>query len=399
MTVTSKEKLWTKDFIFTSIVNFALMLSMYLLLVTMATYSIQEYDASVSTAGLIASIFVIGSLVGRLFGGRQIAKAGSKKILLTGTILVLIFTALYFIPAGIYPLMLLRFLHGVGLGLATTATGTIVAQVIPPSRNGEGIGYFSMSVVMATAIGPLVGVMLVAQAGFNSIFIFSLVMAVISLILSLVLKAPEVKAPEDAEEKKGFRLTDFYERRAVPVSIAMFVLAFAYSGILSFITGYAAVINLIEAGSFFFLAYAVAILISRPFTGPLMDRRGANIVVYPGLIVFAVGMFMLSQASTGWVFLLTAVLIGFGYGNFQSITQALAIKVTPPHRMGLANSTYFIALDLGLGIGPFILGYIVPISGYRGMYMALVFVILTGIVVYHFMHGRKDKEITNDEAQ
>lgn len=366
---------------------------MYLLLVTMATYSIQEYGASVSMAGLVASIFVIGSLVGRLFGGRQITKTGSKKILMTGTVLVLIFTVLYFISAGIYPLLLLRFLHGVGLGLATTATGTIVAQVIPQSRNGEGIGYFSMSVVMATAIGPLIGVMMVASAGFTSIFIFSSVMAVISLLLSLALKVPKVKTPEDKEEKKGIRLTDFYESRAVPVSIAMFVLAFAYSGILSFVTGYATVINMVEAGSFFFLAYAISILLSRPVTGPLMDRRGANIVVYPALTLFATGMLMLSLATTSWIFLLAAVLIGLGYGNFQSITQALAIKVTPPHRMGLANSTYFIALDLGLGIGPFILGYIVPLSGYRGMYMALVVVILIGIIVYHFMHGRKDREI------
>lgn len=393
MTAITKEKLWTRDFIFASIVNFALMLSMYLLLVTMATYSIQEYGASVSMAGLVASIFVIGSLVGRLFGGRQITKTGSKKILMTGTVLVLIFTVLYFIPAGIYPLLLLRFLHGVGLGLATTATGTIVAQVIPQSRNGEGIGYFSMSVVMATAIGPLIGVMMVASAGFTSIFIFSSVMAVISLLLSLALKVPKVKTPEDKEEKKGIRLTDFYESRAVPVSIAMFVLAFAYSGILSFVTGYATVINMVEAGSFFFLAYAISILLSRPVTGPLMDRRGANIVVYPALTLFATGMLMLSLANTSWIFLLAAVLIGLGYGNFQSITQALAIKVTPPHRMGLANSTYFIALDLGLGIGPFILGYIVPLSGYRGMYMALVVVILIGIIVYHFMHGRKDREI------
>lgn len=393
MTVLNKEKLWTKDFIFASVVNFALMLSMYLLLVTMATYSIQEYGATVSMAGLAASIFVIGSLVGRLIGGRQIAKAGSKKILMTGTVLVLIFTVLYFIPAGLYPLLLLRFLHGVGLGLATTATGTIVAQVIPPSRNGEGIGYFSMSVVMATAIGPLIGVLMVSSMGFISIFIFSTVMSVVSLLLSLALRAPVVKIPEEAGEQKGIRLSDFYEARAVPVSIAMFVLAFAYSGILSFVTGYAAEINLVEAGSFFFLAYGVSILLSRPITGPLMDRKGANIVVYPALSLFAIGMLLLSVAPSSWIFLLAAVLIGLGYGNFQSITQALAIKVTPPHRMGLANSTYFIALDLGLGVGPFILGYIVPLSGYKGMYTALVGVILAGIVVYHLVHGRKDRAL------
>ncbi|WP_271398559.1 MFS transporter [Salinicoccus roseus] len=387
MSDTYKERLWTKDFLFTSVANLILMLSLYLLLVTMATYAMDTYDASVSMGGFVSSIFIIGALFGRLYGGKQIAVVGNKKMLLIGTVSVLVATSLYFLPLGLYPLMVLRFLHGLAMGLATTATSTIVSQIIPTSRSGEGIGYFSMSVVMATAIGPLIGVMLLTQFGFNSIFLFSLIMAALSLVLSLSLQPPEVKVEAG---RKGFRITDYFEARALPISIAMFVLALAYSGILSFVTEYAAEIDLVEAGSFFFLVYGMSVLLSRPFTGRLMDQRGANIVVYPALVSFAAGMLMLSQSFAGWMFLAAGVLMGLGYGNFQSIAQALAIKLTPHHRMGLANSTYFIALDLGLGLGPLMLGYIVPVFGYRGMYMVLVAVILGGIGVYHFMHGRRD---------
>ncbi|WP_031547457.1 MFS transporter [Salinicoccus luteus] len=391
MTDTYKERLWTKDFIFTSAANLVLMLSMYLLLVTMATYAMDTYGASVSMGGFVSSIFIIGALFGRLYGGKQIARIGNRKMLLIGTVSVLVATALYFLPLGIYLLMVLRLLHGAAIGLATTATSTIVSQLIPTSRSGEGIGYFSLSVVMATAIGPLIGVMLLTQYGFNSIFLFSFIMAILCLVLSVSLRPPEMEAEA---ERKGFRVTDYFEARALPISIAMFVLAIGYSGILSYVTEYAAEIDLVEAGSFFFLIYGIFVLLSRPFTGRLMDQRGANIVVYPALVSFAAGMLMLSQAGAGWVFLAAAIFMGLGYGNFQSIAQALAIKLTPHHRMGLANSTYFIALDLGLGLGPLMLGYIVPLSGYRGMYLSLVVVILVGIVVYHFMHGRKDREIT-----
>ncbi|WP_169792880.1 hypothetical protein [Lentibacillus amyloliquefaciens] len=47
------------------------------------------------------------------------------------------------------------------------------------------------------------------------------------------------------------------EPKALPVSIVMFVIAIAYSGILSFVTTYAAEINLIGAGSMFFFVYAL----------------------------------------------------------------------------------------------------------------------------------------------
>lgn len=387
-----KEKLWTNNFIFVSIVNFVLMLSMYLLLVIMATYAVETYGSSVSLGGLVASIFVIGSLIGRLFSGRQIAQIGSKKILMIGATAFLILQLFYFFPIGLYPLILLRLLQGIGLGMATTATGTIVAQVIPPSRNGEGIGYFSMSVVLATAVGPLIGILMVDELGYTSVFAFSLAMAIISVGLGVIVKAPVIEEPQ-ASESKGFKLSNYFEPNAIPVSFAMFIAAFAYSGILSFVTGYTEEINLVQAGSFYFLVYAVVVLLSRPISGPLMDRKGGNSVAYPGLILFAIGMLVLSQASTSFVLLLAGAIIGLGYGNFQSTAQALAIKVTPRHRMGLANSTYFIGMDLGLGVGPFVLGYLVPILDYRGMYIVLTGLALVGLVVYYFAYGRKEKTL------
>lgn len=392
-----KDRLWTKDFINTSIVNFALMMSQYLLLVTMAMYAAGEYNASVGMAGLVSSAFIIGSLIGRLFGGKHITAMGGKKMLMIGSVLIVILTASYLIPMGIYPLIVLRILHGAAMGYAMTATGTIIAQIIPPSRNGEGIGYFSMSVVLATAVGPLIGVSLIAAYGFTSIFLFSFVMAIISLVIGLTVKAPPGQ-PSKSTDSGKFKIMDFFEKRAMPISAVMFVMAFAYSGILSYVTAYAESISLIQAGSLYFTVYGITVLLSRPITGPLLDRKGANIVMYPAIIMFAIGLAVISQASLTMAFLIAAALIGFGYGNIQSVTQALAIKVTPPERLGLANTTYFIALDLGLGFGPFLLGYIVPSLGYRGMYMTLAFVVLAGIIVYYFLHGRRDKEITKNSG-
>ena len=390
-----KDRLWTKDFINTSIVNFALMMSQYLLLVTMAMYAAEEYNASVGMAGLVSSAFIIGSLIGRLFGGKHITAMGGKKMLIIGSVLIVILTASYLIPMGIYPLIVLRILHGAAMGYAMTATGTIIAQIIPPSRNGEGIGYFSMSVVLATAVGPLIGVSLIAAYGFTSIFLFSFAMAIISLVIGLTVKAPPGQ-PSKSTDSGKFKIMDFFEKRAMPISAVMFLMAFAYSGILSYVTAYAESISLIQAGSLYFTVYGITVLLSRPITGPLLDRKGANIVMYPAIIMFAIGLAVISQASLTMGFLIAAALIGFGYGNIQSVTQALAIKVTPPERLGLANTTYFIALDLGLGFGPFLLGYIVPSLGYRGMYMTLAFVVLAGIIVYYFLHGRRDKEITEN---
>lgn len=101
-------------------------------------------------------------------------------------------------------------------------------------------------------------------------------------------------------------------------------------------------------------------------------------------------MYLLSQAHSSVIFLIAAVLIGLGYGNFQSVIQTLVIKVTPPHRMGLATSTYFFFLDLGIGVGPFLLGYMIPAFGYRGLYLSSPTLIVVGIFMYYYLYGKKE---------
>lgn len=262
-----------------------------------------------------------------------------------GLIFFILISFLYFIKVGITFLLITRLLHGIALGMASTATGTIVAEVIPQVRRGEGISYYSMSITLATAIGPFIGLFMSQHTSFTVIFSFCLALGIISFIIALFLNVPVVeKPPKDAKNAK-FKLSDFVEPNALPIALIILIVSLGYSSVLSFINFYAIEIDLVEMASLFFVIYAVAILVSRPFTGRLMDIKGANSVMYPAFILFAAGLFLLSTAETGLSLLLAGVLIGLGFGNMQSTTQAIAVKVTPPYRVGLATSTYYIALD------------------------------------------------------
>src|SRR5699024_11692476 len=94
----TRSKLWTKDFITISITNFFLYFVFYLLLVTMTVYVVEQFNASESTAGLATGIFIIGTLISRLFIGRIIHHVGNKKILYIGLISFIATSILYFIP-------------------------------------------------------------------------------------------------------------------------------------------------------------------------------------------------------------------------------------------------------------------------------------------------------------
>lgn len=389
-----KEPIWTKDFIIVSIINFVSILMFFLLMVTISSYAVDTYHVSTSIAGLVSSIFIIGSLIGRLGAGRLIGNIGPQKMLLIGLVLFFVTTTLYLMEWGVVYLLIIRLLQGIAVGTIGTATGTIVAMILPISRKGEGIGYFSLSAVLATAIGPFVGMfMLKLENGFDVIFYMNTSLSLMLLIAYFFVKIslPPVNKQNGQQTEKLSFIEKFIEPKALPISFIALLIGFAYSGVMTFITFYAREINLVEAASYFFLAYAGIVIISRPFTGKLMDVRGPNMIVYPCLAVFAVGMLLFSQASAGWMLLVAAVLIGFGYGNFNSIAQTIAVKVTEPHRFGLATSTYFILYDLGLGVGPFILGMIEPHTTYRTIFVSMIPLILICIPLYYLLVGRKQR--------
>ncbi|HEX2964464.1 MAG TPA: MFS transporter [Syntrophorhabdaceae bacterium] len=391
------QKLWTKDFATITAINFLIYVVFYLLMVVMASYAVDKFHATTSMAGLVSGIFIIGILFGRLGTGRLTTNIGSKKILLSGTMLFIITSASYLGAVNLPLLVLVRFLHGCAYGIASTATGTIVAQIIPDQRRGEGIGYYSMSQITATALGPFLGIVLSRRVDFTMIFIITSFVAAISFAVSLILSEPgrKVIGKTGVETENRLRVSDFIEFSAIPISVIVLIVGFGYSVVLAFLSLYSKQIHVEQAAGYFFLVYAAVVVISRPFSGRMLDAKGANAVVYPCLAIFAVGMFLLGQAGGNVTLLIAGAVIGLGYGNFLSCGQAISIKGAPSHRLGLATATYYIFLDVGFGVGPYLFGSLIPLMGYDGLYRMLAAVIVATIALYYFLYRNRNSVKTS----
>lgn len=384
-------RLWTKNFIVVSAINFHLVLIFYFLVIVIVGYAVAELHANTAQAGLISGLFIVGTLFGRLAVGELLSRLGRKATLLIGLGGFLVFSLLYFLPIGVTGLLAVRFMHGFMMGLASTVLGTVIAQIIPAQRRGEGIGYYSMSSTLGTAIGPFMAIWMMLHLGYQVIFILSSVIALSCICCAFWLNIPSIQynnaQPQNPLQSRSF-FSRFIELKALPISLVVLLAATCYSGVLSFINFYAKDINLVETASVFFLMYAIAILCSRPFTGPLLDRKGENIIMYPAFLIMALGLFLLSYAQTAWALLGSAALLGLGYGNVQSVCQTLAIKSTSLERMGFATSTFFICLDAGLGFGPYFIGLSLDYIEYSQLYLYSAIITLACIGVYYVLHAR-----------
>lgn len=387
--VMSTERLWTKDFLLDTIINFLIYLIYYLLMVIIAVEAKNSLHASLSEAGLASGIFIIGTLLARLFAGRSIETYGRKRMLYIGIIFYLVTTVCYFSMSSLGILYVVRFLNGIGYGVASTATSTIISSIIPAARRGEGINYYGLSTSLAAAIGPFFGMLLQTYFDFTYIVEFCLVLLIVCFGACLCLKVPEIELTEEEKENlKHFRLDNFLERRVYPIALVGLIMGFCYSSVLSFLAAYAQEVNLMLAGTFFFVVYALVITVTRPFTGVLFDRKGENFVMYPSFVFLAIGLLLVSLSHQSWLLLLSGVFVGLGYGTFMSNGQAVCVKLSPSYRMGVATSTYFIALDLGLGIGPYLLGYMRPSIGFSGIYITTSVLALLCVGLYYLVYGR-----------
>jgi predicted MFS family arabinose efflux permease len=273
--------------------------------------------------------------------------------------------------------------------MATTAVGAIVADLIPSSRRGEGMGYFVMSTNMAMVLGPFVGLTAIQQWGAKTMFIMTVIVAIGALITGLTVKLSIPEEPEREVIIPAFSLKSFFEPSAVSIAIVGSFLAIVYSALLSFVSVYANEIHVSEVSSLFFVVYAIILLMSRPFTGRWLDQYGPNVIVFPSIVLFALGMFVLSQSSGAITFLVSAGMIGLGWGTLFPTFQTIAIQNAAPRKRGLATATFLSIYDIGIALGSFFVGLLAAKMDFSSLYFLCSFYILIGAVLYYFMQVRK----------
>lgn len=388
-----KFPIFNKYFIILMAVNFTVAFSYYITFVTTTSFSINVLHTSNALAGLASGIFIIGALVARLIFGSMADRIYLKPVLVVTLFIYFLTTLVYIFINQYIPLVILRFIHGAVYGTASTCLGVILSQNVPASIRGSAIGYYGLSIVLASAVAPFLAILFIHMDNINLSFVIPAILLFISVFLSIYLRVKKVKR---VYVKQKFSLSNYIEYSALPVSFLAFLMTASYMPILSFIGDYSMSINLVEAGSWFFIFYAGVSMFSRPASGRLFDNLGHNFVLLPSIIIFMVALIMLSISDNSFLLLFSAVLTGLGYGSFFSSGQSYALFNAPRNRLGLATSTYYIFLDIGGGIGPYIFGFAGEKLGYSAMYQISALLVFIVLILYFIMIFRNKKDSVNN---
>lgn len=387
----AQQKLWNRSFSLCVLNNLFLFIYYYALLTILPLYILKELSGSISQAGLALTLFLISSIAIRPFAGLIIERFGEKTAL-RGSALLFAFLAFgYLCINQLWVLLLIRFVHGIWFSILTTVTVPIVNEFIPEHRKGEGMGYFVMSANLAVVFGPMIALATLRYTSFYNLFILLTVIVCLGLIFCFLIPVSSLKNRQLVQAKQKISLNGIIERRVVPIGVIALFVAMAYSSIMSFISVYSEAKGLLAETSIFFIIFAISMILARPWVGYSYDKRGANSVVYPSFILFAIGLFVVSQMQTQWEYWFAAALIGAGYGSLFPIFQTMAIQTVEKKRIGYAVSTFFTLFDLGMAIGSVLVGFIIAQIGYEKTYQFCALITIFTLFLYRWLCNRDIK--------
>ncbi len=369
------DKIWTRDFILICFANFFVFLGFQMTLPTIPLF-VKNLGGNDQLIGLVVGIFTFSALLLRPLAGRALETKGRGFVYLLGlSIFVLSVGSFGFVNSIVF-LFMIRIIQGVGWGFSTTASGTIATDLIPPKRRGEGMGYYGLSGNIALALGPSLGLALVGLISFEHLFLISGALGLMAFLLSSTIRYKKVE-----QQAAPLKKWDFYEKTALAPSMLLFFLTVTFGGIASFLPLYAA-----EKGiggiEWYFLLYALALMLTRTFAGKLYDTRGHQAVFLPGTLCIIIAMGLLAWLPNNLIMFAAAIIYGLGFGTVQPALQAWSVKDCPPHRRGMANATFFSFFDLGVGTGAIVFGQIAYLLGYSSIYIVSGISVFLSILLY-----------------
>ncbi|MEK4344079.1 MFS transporter [Paenibacillus sp. FSL P4-0184] len=384
-----RTKLWTKSFIALTFSALFLFMNLQMLLSSFPSYVKSEFQAGDIMVSLVTSVFALTAIASRFMTAFLMRRVSRNVLLYIGLAIAAAITGLYVVADSIGSLLLMRVGYGIGFGIASTIIPTIVSQIIPSKRMGEGIGYFGLSTSLAMSIGPMIGLNVMKQSGFGTLAMigtFTLLLAFPVLLFSRSLPAVPKKQPIEQSITPSKPLKVPFNTKLVLPAILNVLLAITYGGLLSFIALFGEAVHLEQVG-LFFLFNAITIIIIRPISGRLFDKRGPAAVLIPAAVCVVASLTVLSYTTSMPMLIISALLYGLGFGAIQPTIQAWMLRTSTPAQYGMANSMFYNSTDLGVASGAIILGAISAASDYGMMYrysagfMVLFLIVYIGIQI------------------
>jgi len=376
MTTETLRKMFTRDFTLVFFAQFAFIGVFHILIPTLPIY-LSKLGSTESEIGLLVGVFFVTALLFRPFIGKALLKIPERTFMIAGALLFALASLAFLFTPPFWPFLIARAFQGVGLAFFHTASFTLVANISSKDHRGQSLSYFLLAPNISLALIPVLGMFLINRFGFTPLFLVCSGLSVATLLISSRLGKRHVIPPEDSTTEKGLLIS----WKALPASIVSFFNYMMWGAITTFFPLYALSQGVTNSG-LFFSVIAVMFFSVRAFAGKVLDLYGSGRVMPPMLATCAMAMALLPFSKNLPMFILVGVIWGIGNALFTPAAMSYALEQEGSSK-ATAIGTFTLLADLGLGLGPAIMGIILRLTSYPIMFFCLT---LIGVInLFYFL--------------
>ena len=374
MATNDKDRLLTRSYCLILAANFLLYMGFWMIVPVLPFYLKEAFDCSEAVMGVVLSCYTVSALCVRPFSGYLLDTFQRKPLYLCFYFLFTSMFAGYMVAGTLTIFIMLRMVHGLAFGGVTVGGNTIVIDIMPSSRRGEGLGYYGLTNNTAMALGPMVGLFLHGHVSFEELFAVALTLSSAGFIMALLVRAPK----KPAIKRPPLSLDRFILLKGIPASIALLLLSIPYGATTNYVAMYAHEIGLTAPTGLFFTFMAVGMGVSRIFAGKYVDKgyvtqcisKGFYLIIIAfGLLAYCSNIIEMSMEVCTVVFYLVPFMLGVGFGVMFPAYNTLYVNLAPNNQRATATSTYLTAWDIGIGIGMTMGGVIAGLWAFDKVYL------------------------------
>ena len=304
--------------------------------------------------GLILALFTFTAGFSRPFSGKLTDTIGRVPIMVFGSLVCVVCSALYPFLTTVTGFLLLRLFHGFSTGFKPTATSAYVADVVPLHRRGEAMSVLGMSSSVGMSISPLIGSAITEGLGINTMFVVSCAFALLSVVILVKNMDETLENPKPFSFKLlKINRSEVFEPKAIPTFIVQLLTSFASGAVLCLIPDMSKHLGIGNKG-LFFAVYTLSSLFIRLIAGKSSDKYGRVFVLKWSSVAMVISMIMVATADSFWSFMAAAIVYGVSWGMNTPTLQAWAVDLSPEESRGRGLATMFIGLEAGIGVGALI---------------------------------------------
>ena len=334
-------------------------------------------------AGSLATLTLIGAVVGGLIFGVLADYFGRVKLLALTILIFAVFTGLTALSQEYWQIAIFRFIAGLGLGGEFGIGMTLAAEAWPAKLRARATSLVAVGWQSGVLLAAAVSAALLPLVGWRGLFLVGIAPAIFAFFVRRTVHEPELFEEHKDNAREGFPLWLLFKdvattKHSIGIAILTSVQNFGYYGIIIWLPTYLATqfgYGLTQTGAWTGVT-VVGMIIGMMVFGELADRFGRRPLFWTFQAGAALSVLAYSQLEAPFALLIGGAIMGFFVNGMLGGYGAIMAELYPTEARSTAQNVLFnIGRAVG-GFGPLVIGVLAVTYGF-----SLVLAMLSSIYV------------------